>query len=122
MSIPKSMKSKKIISIILARKNSKGIKNKNLKIINGKPLLYWSIQSSIGSKLNNKTYVSSDSKKILNYSKKNGADIIVRPNKYAKDDTTSEETILHAVDYLENKKIIFDTIVFIQPTSPMKKK
>ena len=65
------MKSKIIFSIILARKNSQGIKNKNLKIVNGKPLIYWSIKSSKNSKLVNKTFVSSDSKKILNYSKKN---------------------------------------------------
>ena len=64
------MKSKIVFSIILARKNSKGIKNKNLKIVNGKPLLYWSIYNSINSKLINKTFVSSDSKRILNYAKK----------------------------------------------------
>ena len=77
------MKSKTIFSIILARKNSKGIKNKNLKIVNGKPLIFWSIYNSINSKLIKKTFVSSDSQRILNYAKKNGADTILRPGKYA---------------------------------------
>ena len=76
------MKSKTIFSIILARKNSKGIKNKNLKIVNGKPLIFWSIYNSINSKLIKKTFVSSDSQRILNYAKKNGADTILRPSKY----------------------------------------
>ena len=66
------MKRKKIFSIILARSGSKGIKNKNLKTVNNKPLIYWSITQSLNSKLINKTFVSSDSQKILNYSKKIG--------------------------------------------------
>ena len=56
------------------------------------------------SKLINKTYVSSDSKKILNYSKKNGADIIVRPNKYAKDEK-----------YAKDNKLGFWTMKFEYP-------
>tara|TARA_A100001015_G_scaffold312168_1_gene416797 strand:+ start:3528 stop:4205 length:678 start_codon:yes stop_codon:yes gene_type:complete len=116
------MKRKKIFSIILARKNSKGIKNKNLKTINNKPLLYWSITKSLNSKFINKTFVSSDSQKILNYSKKVGAETILRPYKYAKDKTTSEKSLLHSINYLERKKFEFDTVVFIQPTSPIRKK
>ena len=71
-----------IHSVILARGGSKTIKNKNLKKINGKPLVYWSIKDSLRSKTILKTWVSSDNQKILNYSKKNGAEIIRRPKKY----------------------------------------
>ncbi len=115
------MKRKKTFAIILARKNSKGIKNKNLKYINGKPLIYWSIVNSINSKLIDKTFVSSDSKKILNYAKRNGSDIILRPYKYAKDNTSSEISLLHSIRQLEKKKFKFDTVLFIQPTSPIRK-
>ena len=59
-----------IHAIILARGGSKTIKNKNLKKINGKPLIYWSIKDSLKSKAILKTWVSSDNEKILNYSKK----------------------------------------------------
>ena len=59
---------KKIHSIILARGKSKGIKNKNLIRINGKPLIYWSIIRSLNSKKIDYTWVSSDSNKILDYS------------------------------------------------------
>lgn len=116
------MKSKIIFSIILARKNSQGIKNKNLKIVNGKPLIYWSIKNSKNSKLVNKTFVSSDSKKILNYSKKIGANVILRPSKYAKSKTSSETTLLHAIKYLQKNNLKFDDILFIQPTSPLREK
>jgi len=115
------MKSKTVISIILARKNSKGIKNKNLVKINKKPLIYWSIINSINSKLIEKTFVSSDSLKILNFSKKYGAEIIKRPFKYAKKNTSSEKSLMHAINHL-NGKIKFDTVIFIQPTSPLRKK
>jgi len=59
-----------IHSIILARGGSKGIKSKNLILIKKKPLIYWSLKKSINSKYINFTWVSSNDKKILDYSKK----------------------------------------------------
>lgn len=111
------MNIKKIHSVILARGGSKGIKNKNLCPINSKPLLYWSIKQSLESKLIYKTWVSSDSQKILDYSKKIGADVIKRPLKYATDRSSSEIAWLHAANELGNKAEI---IVGIQPTSPIR--
>ena len=80
-------------SIILARGGSKGIKNKNLKKINGKPLLYWSINSSLKSKLIKNTWVSSDSNRILNFAKKCGAKIIKRPKNLSGDRNSSEKPL-----------------------------
>ena len=57
----------------------------------------------------------------MSYAKKNGSDVILRPYKYAKDKTSSETSLLHSIKYLERKKFDFDTIVFIQPTSPIRK-
>ena len=111
-----------VYSIILARENSKGIKNKNLKKINSKPLIYWSIKQSLESKLVQKTFVSSDSKKILTYSKKIGAEVIYRPLKYGNSKTSSEISWLHAIKKLEQKKINFNTVLGIQPTSPIREK
>ena len=54
---------KKILGIILARGGSKGIKNKNIKLINGKPLIYWTIKSAMKSKKLSKVILSTDSKK-----------------------------------------------------------
>ena len=108
---------KKIHSVILARGGSKGIINKNLYPVNSKPLVYWSIKKSILSKKINKTWVSSDSKEILNYSKKNGASIIERPFKFARDNSSSEVAWLHAANKLKYEA---DIIVGIQPTSPIR--
>ena len=110
------------IAIILARGNSVSIKNKNLKKINNKPLLEWSINHCKNSQFINQVWVSSDSKKILNFSLKKGAKAILRPKKYATSNSSSEIAWLHAIKYLEKKKIIFDTIVAPQATSPIRGK
>lgn len=111
------MKKKIIHSVILARGGSKGIKNKNLYPVKSKPLIYWSIKKSLESNLINKTWVSSDSKEILEYSKKVGANIIERPSKFATDRSSSEVAWLHAARILEHDA---DVIVGIQPTSPIR--
>ena len=54
------------IAIIPARKNSQRIKNKNIKIFNGKPIIFWSIKTALKSKLFKDIFVSTDSKKLLN--------------------------------------------------------
>jgi CMP-N,N'-diacetyllegionaminic acid synthase len=80
-------------------------------------LIYWSIKRSLQSKKINKTWVSSDSKKIISYSKKIGANIIERPSKFATDNSSSEVAWLHAARKLKNDA---DIIVGIQPTSPIR--
>ena len=64
-----------IVSIITARKNSKRLKNKNIKKLNKKPLIYYTIKSSLTSKFIDKTYVSTDSKNIAKISKGYGAEV-----------------------------------------------
>ena len=108
-----------IHSIILARGGSKGIKNKNLKLIKNKPLIYWSIKASLKSKKINKTWVSSDSDKIIKFSKKCGASTIKRPKLLSNDYASSESAWLHAVKSIE-KNYKIKTVVGIQPTSPIK--
>ena len=58
---------RKVIALILCRGNSKGIKNKNMKNFYKRPLIYWSIKSLKESNLIKSIYLSTDSKKILNY-------------------------------------------------------
>lgn len=113
------MRLNKTLAIILARGGSKGIKNKNIIKINNKPLVYWSIKSCLASKLIDSVWVSSDSKKILKIAEKYGAKTIMRPERFSKDESSSETAWLHAVKFLQNK-ISFKTIVGIQPTSPIR--
>jgi len=113
------MKKEKFTAIILARGGSKGIKLKNLVKINGKPLVYWTIRSCLKSKEIQSTWVSTDNKLIANYSRKLGANIILRPYKYAKDNSASDSAWLHALDFL-NKKILIKNLIGLQPTSPIR--
>ncbi len=115
------MKKEDFTAIILARGGSKAIKLKNLIKINRKPLLYWTIKSCLKSREIKSIWVSTDNKLIANYAKKLGVNIIFRPLKYAKDNSTSESAWLHAYKFLK-KKIIINNIVGIQPTSPLRNK
>lgn len=113
---------KNVIAIILARGGSKTIKNKNLKKINNKPLIGWTIDQCKKSKLINQIWLSSDSKNILDYGIKKKINIIKRPIQFANDKASSESAWMHAVKFLEKKKIKFDTIVAPQATSPIRGK
>ena len=63
-------------AIIMARGGSKGIKRKNLKKINGKPLIYWTVKYCLAQKFISNTWVSSDDDEILNAAESYGAKII----------------------------------------------
>ena len=103
----------KIVSLIPARKGSKGIKNKNLIDLCGKPLIHYSIQASINS-IVEETWVSSDSDEILEISKSLGSNIIKRPKEFSEDTSTSESVLIHFANNID-----FDILVFIQCTVPL---
>ena len=103
----------KIVTIIPARGGSKGIKNKNLIEVSGQPLLSYVVRESLKSKAN-ETWVSSDSDKILDYANSLGAKSIKRPAEISDDLAISESALLHFADNVD-----FDSLVFIQATSPL---
>ena len=70
------------IAIIPARKNSQRIKNKNIKIFNGKPIIFWSIKTALKSKLFKDIFVSTDSKKIAKYAIKYGVKVLFQDHQY----------------------------------------
>jgi len=112
----------KVLSIIPARGDSKGIPLKNLVKINGKPLLYYSIKASLESKLINRTIVSTDNKKIAETAKWLGSEIIKRPKKLSGDTIRIEPVIDHVLEYLKkNENYVPDIIVLLQNTSPLRK-
>lgn len=112
----------KRICTICARSGSKGLKNKNILDLCGKPLLAHSIMQAKESELFDAVAVSSDSKEILEIGKKWGADyLIVRPPELATDECSKIPAIRHCV--LEVEKIAtrtYDIIVDLQPTSPLR--
>ncbi len=109
---------KSILAIIPARGGSKRLPDKNILKLVGKPMIAWSIEAGLKSKYIDKVVVSSDSHKILDISKKYGADIINRPSALACDTATSFDAIKHTIENIDEK---FDFVILLQPTSPLRK-
>ena len=109
-----------ILAIIPARGGSKGIPKKNIRLMNGKPLIYYSIKNASNSKYITDVIVSTDDQEIKNISKMCGAEVLDRPIELAKDKTTLDPVIYHATETIErNKNIKYDAIITLQPTSPL---
>lgn len=108
---------KKVLAIIPARGGSKGLPGKNIIDLAGKPLIAWTVESSLCSKYITKTIVSSDSDEILEVSKKYCSEILKRPSELATDTSSSEVVVKHALESVEEK---FEYVVLLQPTSPLR--
>lgn len=103
-------------AIIPARAGSKGIPNKNMKDLNGIPLIQYTINAVLASQLTD-FIISTDSKEIINYCICRGYDYIVRPEEFSQDDSKAIDVINHVI---ESKKINHEHIVYLQPTSPLR--
>lgn len=109
---------KKIICIILARGGSKGLKKKNLRKVDGKPLIYYPIKDALKTKIIDDIIVSTDDKKIAFFAKKYGAKVpFIRPKKLSGDLATTESCLKHALlTYERENKVKYDYGVFIGAT------
>lgn len=107
-----------ILGVIPARGGSKGLPGKNIHNLNGKPLISWSIESGLSSSLIDRLVVSTDSVEIANISKLYGAEIDMRPKYLATDDSTTISVLNDLIDRHPD----VDTIVVLQPTSPIRDK
>lgn len=116
------MKSNEVLILIPARKNSKGIKNKNIVKINKKPLIEYTLDSIKKSKLNiKKSFIVSDDKRVKNIANKYGVNTdYIRPRYLSKDKTLFKENLMHFYKWLKYKSIHFKYIMILQPTSPMR--
>jgi len=109
------------ISVIPARKNSTRLKNKNLKKIDGEPLVYYSIKSSINSKYVKKTCLFTDSSKLLKYAKKFPIDTdCKRPKSISRKEVSMHETINYFVKKKKLKSSEYKYLILLQPTSPQR--
>jgi len=113
----------KILSIICARGGSKGIKNKNIKIFCGKPLIFWTIKQCLNSKFAKSVYLSTDSKKISKLAKKYGANVdFLRPKSLSGDSVPEINVWKHITKFYENKfNLKYDAVCSVSVTSPMRK-
>ncbi len=112
-----------IWAVIPARSGSKGLKNKNIKKFNNKPLISYSIKSAKNNNLINKVIFSSDSKKYLSIAKKYNCEYYhLRSKKNSKDNSTDLDVFKEIVKYFKDKKINLPKyFVHFRPTSPIRK-
>lgn len=103
----------KIVAVIPARSGSKGIPNKNIRLLNGKPLVYYSIKNALSSNFIDDVIVSTDSHEVGIIAKQMGVKIKWRDKKLSGDEVTLDSVIYDAI-----KDINYDYVVTMQPTSP----
>lgn len=111
----------RIIAIIPARSGSKGLKDKNIKLLNGKPLIAYSIEAAFDSGLFDIIHVSTDSEKYAKLAREYGADVpFLRDKKNAGDTSSSWDVVREVIKKYANRGQVFDTCILLQPTSPMR--
>ena len=111
---------KKILALIPARGGSKGIKNKNITLLNEKPLIAYTVEAAVKSKYIDKVVVSTDSIKIAETAKEYGACIpFIRPIELAQDSSKTIDVVIHAIGEL-NKNGDYDCLILLQPTQPLR--
>ena len=111
-----------ILAVIPARGGSKSIPLKNIKLLNGKPLIEYTIETALASKALDRIAVSTDHEDIIRICQQyNEIDVIVRPPELATDEAPTEWTLLHACDELKKKDdFIPDVVLTLEPTSPLR--
>lgn len=111
----------KNIAIIPARSGSKGLKGKNIKELNGKPLLAYSIDAAKNSKLFNEIMVSTDSEKYAKIAIQYGAKVpFLRSPERSGDNADSWSAVKEVLEQYVKQGKKFDTVCLLQPTSPLR--
>lgn len=113
-------KNKRIVAIIPARAGSKGIPNKNIYLLNGKPLVAHSCEQALASKYIDDVVCSTDGKLIASAVKNAGANVIKRPPELSLDTSRSIEAIMHSLEYLKSIGQEYNYMIMLQPTSPLR--
>lgn len=112
----------KYLVVIPARGGSKGIPHKNIKLLGGKPLIYYSIDIARQFTTDENICVTTDDAEIISVVEQNGLRVpFVRPAELATDTCGSSEVIQHAYQFFVDKGVQYDAIVLLQPTSPFRK-
>jgi len=109
----------KPICFIGARGGSKGVPNKNIRKLGGKPLIVHTIESALKSNLFSQVIVSTENKKIANIAKRHGANVpFLRPKRFATDNADFNDVLLHGIKQLKSLKLCPEIIVIRDCTVP----
>jgi len=110
-----------VVALIPARSGSKGVKDKNIKKLYGHSLLEWSINAALKSKLIDRVFLSTDSKKYADMGERYGAEVpFLRPAKISGDDSSDLDFVLHALDEFKKINLHPKYLVHIRPTTPIR--
>lgn len=113
----------KILYLIPARGGSKGLPGKNIKKLGGKSLINHAIDFARNFTTDENICMSTDSDQIIESALENNYKVpFIRPNTLSTDTASTNEVILHAINYYESKGFLFDLLVLLQPTTPFRKK
>jgi CMP-N,N'-diacetyllegionaminic acid synthase len=112
----------KVLGIIPARGGSKGVPRKNIRLLCGRPLLAYTAESALQSKLLSKVILSTEDTEIAEIGRSFGLEVpFLRPAELAEDTTPTFPVVLHAVHQLEKVGEIFDAVCLLQPTNPLRR-
>lgn len=111
----------KCIAIIPARCGSKGLKDKNIKLLGGKPLIWYTIRAAIESECFDEIMVSTDSEKYAKIAKDCGASVpFLRSQETSGDHTSSWDVVTEVLKKYHELGKVFDYVMLLQPTSPLR--
>ncbi len=111
----------KILAITPARGGSKRLPGKNIKNLNGKPLIQWTIDAALAVQEIARVMVTTDCEAIAEIAKQAGAEVpFIRPPELATDTSSSTDVIRHALDFYRAQGEEFDFVLLLQPTSPIR--
>lgn len=105
-----------ITALIPARSGSKGVPKKNLKVLNGKPLIQWTIEAAVKSSVFSRIVVSTNDEEVLELADNLNVRTLARPDEFATDTAKSSDVIKHFLDV--NPEIT--NLAYLQPTSPLR--
>ncbi len=110
-----------VAAVIPARAGSKGVKNKNIKKLNGKPLISYTLETALAVNFIEQIVVSTDSEQVMEiaaaYAK---VDLLARPKELATDTASGIDVFRHGIQHVRMKYGDFDYYVYLQPTSPLR--
>ena len=106
----------KIVAFVPARGGSKGLPDKNIKLLLGKPLISYAIEAANLCQSVSETYINSDSPEYLQIGKQYGAKTFLRPQELATDEASMQSVLEHFVKVLSSKNESYDAVLVLYPT------
>src|SRR5262245_49368383 len=111
-----------VLGIVPARRGSKGVLGKNIRLLCGKPLLQYTAEAALSARRLSKVILSTDHEEIARIGRECGLEVpFMRPAELAEDETPMLPVIQHAVRWLEVRGDSFDAVCLLQPTNPLRR-